>query len=107
MPDPQDRRASERFPVNADASCTFLSPVIEEFGPVKILNISMEGIGLLLNRSLEPGQLLALTLENPLRNFLKTVLVRIVHAAPRLGHYHVGGTFTTPLLYQELSMLVM
>ena len=107
MPDLQDRRGSERFPVNADSSCTFLSPVVEDFGPVKIMNISMEGIGLLLNRPVEPGKLLALTLENPARNFTKTVLVRVVHSTPRPGSYLVGGTFTTSLLYQELTMLVM
>src|SRR5690242_15934319 len=30
MPDPAERRAAERFPVNADASCPFLSPVVED-----------------------------------------------------------------------------
>ncbi len=107
MTEPIDRRASERFPVNADASCSFLSPVVEDFGPAKILNLSMEGIGLLVSRPVEPGTLLSVTLENVAKHFVRTILVRVVHTTPQLGNYLVGGTFTTPLPYQDLTTLVM
>jgi hypothetical protein len=107
MSDPKDRRAEERFPVCADASCSFVSPVVEDFGPIKIQNISMEGIGLIVSRKVEPGALLAVTLENTLKGFAKTVLVRVAHCTSRPGNFLVGGRFTTPLLYQELTMLVM
>jgi hypothetical protein len=107
MSEPIDRRASERLPVNADASSPFLSPVVEDFGVAKIVNISMEGIGLLVSRPVEPGRLLAVTLENAAKGFTKTVLVRVVHATPQLGSYLVGGRFTIPLPYQELTTLVM
>ena len=107
MSEPNDRRATERFPVNADASCPFLSPVVEHFGPAKILNISMEGIGLLVSRPLEPGTLLAVTLENVAKSYARTVLVRVVHSTPGPGNHLVGGTFTTPLPYQDLTVLVM
>jgi hypothetical protein len=107
MADPKDRRAEERFPVNAGASCSFVSPVVEDFGPVKILNISMEGIGLIVSRRVEPGTLLAVTLENTAKSFTRTVLVRVVHSTPRPGNFLVGGKLTAPLAYQELTMLVM
>jgi hypothetical protein len=107
MPEPTDRRAVERFPVNAETCCSFLSPVVEDFGPAKIRNISMEGIGVLVSRRIEPGTLLAITLTNPARAFTKTVLVRVVHATPQPGGCLVGGTFSTPLTYQELTTLVM
>jgi hypothetical protein len=107
MPEPIDRRAAERFPVNADTSCSFLAPVVEDFGSAKIRNISMDGIGLLVSRPVEPGTLLAVTLSNPARSFTKTVLVRVAHATPQLGSYLVGGTFATPLTYQELTTFVM
>jgi hypothetical protein len=107
MPDPADRRATERFPVSADASCSFLSPVVEDFGPAKIKNISQEGIGLIVSRRVEPGSLLAVTLSNPGRGFSKMVLVRVVHATIVQGGYLVGGTFSSPLTYQELTTLVM
>jgi hypothetical protein len=102
-----DRRAAERFPVNADASCSFLSPVVEDFGRAKIQNLSMDGIGLLANRPVEPGRLLAVTLENVAKGFSRTVLVRVVHCTSGMGSYLVGGTFTTPLPYQDLTTLVM
>ena len=64
MADPADRRAAERYPVNSNATCPFLSPVVEDFGPVKIRDVSMQGVGLLVNRRVEPGAVLAVVLEN-------------------------------------------
>ena len=107
MPEQPERRVSERFPVNADTTCPFLSPVAEDFGPARIKNISMEGIGLVVIGRVEPGTMLAVTLSNQARNFTKTVLVRVVHATPQPGGCLVGGTFVTPLTYQELTTLVM
>src|SRR5262245_23900493 len=100
MPEPADRRAAERFAVNPDTSCTFLSPVAEDFGPAKVLDVSMGGVGLLLARRVEPGALLAVGLTNPARGFTKTVLVRVAHVSPRGGGYLVGGSLTAPLTYQ-------
>jgi hypothetical protein len=107
MSDPKDRRASERFPVNADTSCSFVGPVVDDLGAAKILNISMEGIGLLVGRRVDPGGLLAVSLANPARGLAKTVLVRVAHSTPQGGAYLVGGTFSAPLTYQELTSLVM
>src|SRR5262249_28367003 len=107
MADPTDRRAAERFPVSGDTACSFVSPVVEDFGPGKIQNISMDGIGLMVARRVEPGGLLAVGLSNPARGFTKTVLVRVVHATPLHGGSLVGRTFTAPLAYQESTSLVM
>ncbi len=107
MPSPEDRRTEERFPVNTEASCSFVSPVVEDFGPAKIRNISMSGIGLLLSRRVEPGALLTVTLSNTARNFTKTVMVRVVHATPQPGGCVMGGTFNVPLTYQEMSTFVL
>jgi hypothetical protein len=107
MPEPVDRRQSERFPVNAEAVCPFLSPVVEDFGPVRIRDVSMVGVGLLVRRRVEPGTLLAVTLENPARAFSKTVLVRVTHSTPLAGGFLVGGSFLAPLSYQEMTALVL
>src|SRR5262245_39412236 len=96
---------AERYPVNADATCAFLSPVVEDFGPVKIRDVAMQGVNLLVNRRVEPGALLAVVLTNPARRFSKTVLVRVGHIALMAGGFLVGGAFTTPLTYQELTTL--
>lgn len=102
-----DRRQAERYPVNADAACPFLSPVVEDIGPVRIKDISMAGIGLLLRNRVEPGTLLAVTLVNSPRGFTKTVLVRVMHTTALSGQFLVGGTFTVPLTYQEMTTLVL
>jgi hypothetical protein len=108
MQGPTDRRAAERFLVNADSSCSFVSPVVEDFGPAKIKNVSMDGIGLLLTRRVEPGALLAVCLSNPAKGFAKTVLVRVIHATAEMGGgCTVGGTFIPPLTYQELTTLIL
>jgi len=111
MTDPQgarDRRAVERFPVNSDTACDFLSPVLEDFGPVRIKNISNDGIGLVVSRKLEAGLLLSVNLVNRSRSFTKTMLVRVVHVTPQPGGtFLIGGTFKTPLTYEELTAMVM
>jgi hypothetical protein len=35
------------------------------------------------------------------------MLVRVVHVTPEHGVFLVGGTFNTPLTYDELTTLVM
>jgi hypothetical protein len=107
MTESTDRRAAERFAVNHDTACTFFSPVVEDFPPVRVVNISMDGIGLLVGRTIKPGTLLTVTLANQARGLTKTVLVRAIHATPQPGGCMVGGQFTTPLTYQELTALVM
>jgi hypothetical protein len=108
MADFKDRRMAERFPVGAQVSCSFASPVLEDFGPVKIKNVSLTGIGLIAPQVLDPGILLAIKLVNPAKNFSKTVLVRVVHVTPMSeGTFLVGGNLDTPLTYDELCMLVM
>ncbi len=102
-----ERRAAERFPASTAAVCQFVSPVAEDFGPAKIKNVSLEGVGLLLSRRVEPGELLAVTLANPSKGFAKTVLVRVAHAQVQPGGCLVGGNFEIPLTYEELTALVM
>jgi hypothetical protein len=107
MPEPIDRRAAERMAASADTSCGFVSPVVEDFGPAKVKNVSMEGIGLIVTRRVEPGNLLAVNLVNKAHGFAKTVLVRVIHVTPQPGAFLIGGTFNLPLTYQELAALVM
>lgn len=103
-----ERRAAERYPVNADTSCNFVSPVVEDFGPVRLRDVSSDGLGLILSRRVEPGALLAIGLANAAKGFSKTVLVRVVHVTPQPGStFLVGGTFATPLTYDELRALVL
>lgn len=107
MAEPTNRRAAERMAVTAGTACSFVSPIVEDFGPVKIRDVSLEGVGLVLTRKVEVGSMLALTLTNPAKAFVKTVLVRVAHVTAVPGGLLVGGTLTAPLTYQELTTLVM
>jgi hypothetical protein len=108
MPQQSDRRASERFPVGRDTQCQFVSPVVEDFGPVRLQNVSTDGVGLLLTRKVEAGALLAVGVTNTAKGFARTWLVRVAHVTEQSkGSYLVGGTFVTPLTYEELTALVM
>jgi hypothetical protein len=104
----QEKRAAERFPVSINVSCTFASPVLEDFGPVKIKNISMSGVGLITSEAVAVGMMLAVKLVNPGKVFTKTALMRVVHVTPASGGmWLVGCNLDTPLTYDELRNLVL
>jgi PilZ domain len=107
MPGPADRRNAERFPVNAATSCPFVSPVVENFGPVKIKNISTDGIGLIASRTVPAGTMMVVTLANQAKGISKNVMIRVAHVTPELGAFLIGGSFITPLSYDELSTFVL
>jgi len=100
-------RAAERFPVNGGASCAFAHQVVEAKGTVRVRDVSMEGVGLLLDRRVEVGSVLVVGLANAGKGFTKTVLVRVAHVTPASGGFLVGGSFLTPLTYQEMTTLVL
>jgi hypothetical protein len=107
MAGPADRRASERMPVNRGTSCAYVGRVIDDIGPVKIRDVSLEGIGMVLMKSVPAGSMLVVGLSNPDKGFIKTVIVEVAHVTPITGAFLVGGTFLEPLTYQELTTLVM
>lgn len=107
-PNPKEQREAERFPVNTHTVCSFASPVLEDFAPLRITNISTKGVGLVSNEKLPVGLLMAVTLANPAKRFSKTVLVRVVHVTAQSGGaFLVGGIFESPITYEELCLFVM
>ncbi len=107
MPSLAVKRSAEQFSVNAGTSCSFVAPVVEQFGGAVVKSLSMNAVRLLLTRRVEPGVVLAVSLCNPGKAFARTVLVRVAHATPAPGGCLVDGAFVTPLTYQELTTLVM
>lgn len=103
-----ERRAEERFATPAHVDCTFASPVLEDFGKMRIKNISRSGIGLIGTERVVPGMLLAVSLANSVKSFSKTLLVRVVQVTPQVGGtFLIGGTIDPPLSYEELSAFSM
>ena len=107
MSESADRRAVERMAVTSGTTCTFISPVVEDFGAALVRDISLNGIGLVVTRKVEVGTLLVIELVNQAREFSKPMMVRVAHVTPVNGGFLIGGEFTTPLMYQEFTGLVM
>lgn len=96
------------FQVSAGTACPFASPVVEDFGTARVLNVSMDGVGLRLTRRVQPGTLLAVGLSNPAKGFARMMLVRVGCVADEPGGgCTVSGSFVTPLTYQEMTALVL
>lgn len=107
MAESADRRNVERMPVGAGTECSFVGRIIEDIGPVKVRDVSMQGVGLVLLKPVEIGSLLAIGLTKADRGFAKTLMVRVIHCTPIVGGHMVGGEFLEPLTYQELTTLVL
>jgi hypothetical protein len=103
----KDQRGGTRYEVNGGASCSFAMPVVEDPGPAKVKEVSMNAVGLFLERRVEVGSLLAVGLANPAKGFARTVLVRVTQVTAGTSGYAVGGQFLTPLSYQEMTALVL
>jgi hypothetical protein len=108
MASPIEKRTAERFSVGTNTACVFASPVLEDFGPVKLLNISLNGIGFTATEKLPEKILLAIKLQNVATKISKTLLVRVIHVTPQPGGtYLIGGELDTPLTYEELRQFVL
>jgi hypothetical protein len=101
-----DRRAAERMAVNSGTACAFAAPVAEDFGPTKVRDVSMEGVGLVSVRRVPVGTLLVVGLTNPDRGVAKTALVRVEHVTPIHGGILVACEFLESLTYEEFKALV-
>jgi hypothetical protein len=101
------RRVCSRFEVNGATSCSFAMPVVETPGKAKVREVSMDGVGLLLDRRVEVGSLLAVGLANQAKGVARTILVRVTEVTAGTSGYSVSGSFLTPLSYQEMTALVL
>jgi len=103
----QDRRVERRFEVTAGVECTFASPVLEDFGKVRVTNISRSGIGLFVPQRVAPGMMLAVELVNRSNKFTKVLIVSVIQTTEQKGgSYLVGGVLDSPLKQEELLSLI-
>ncbi len=103
-----DRRAYIRFECpGVQAVCQFhpgyrgaswWSPRVED--------LSAGGIGLVQERDVPVGTLLAVELANARRSFRGRFLARVVHASPQGDSRRVGIAFVRPLKPEELRAIL-
>lgn len=102
-----ERRASVRFQSNAKGSCQTLSAQRDTAWEATVRNISCEGIGLLLGRRFEPGELLTIELTEAAEGRKRLLLARVAHATSQPeGHWLVGCTLIHPLSEEEVQLLL-
>src|SRR3989442_1243578 len=101
----EDRRLWARYPTDLQGNVQIGHPV-SDAQPVKVLDISASGIGLIVGPSLQTGSLLTVDLLDKTGRKACTILACIVHATQRSdGNLAVGCNFIRELTEEELQTL--
>jgi hypothetical protein len=102
-----DARGWVRFPCRVTAVCQDAAAPRQQPWPVEVLNISSSGIGLVVSRTVEPGELLNLELHRGTEAPGHTILACVVHVTPQSeGKLGVGCNFIRELTEAELKALL-
>jgi hypothetical protein len=106
-PAPEDQRTWVRFPCRVKATCQVVSGPAGPPCLVEVVDISPTGIGLRVERDLEPGTLLSLDLQDATGRVATTMLACVVHATePEAGRHSLGCNFIRELSGEELQALL-
>jgi hypothetical protein len=103
-----DRRLFRRMPCKLRVQSR-LSRVTEEgVWLAAIRNISLEGIGLMVNRLVRPGMFLTVELPSRPPIMRKPILVQVAHARAHPGGqwWNLGGQFVRKLAKEDLDFLI-
>jgi hypothetical protein len=73
---------------------------------VGVRNLSRSGVGLVMNRNLDPGKVATLNLFNSQRNFATRVLMRVVYGnAQKDATFWIGAAFMHEMGEEEVHWL--
>jgi hypothetical protein len=104
---PAERRAWVRYPRKLVTMWRLLGDGGEEHWTAGVRDLSPAGVGLVINRSFPPATVLTVRLQNSIRTYERSALVRVEHctALPD-GDWLVGCTFVVKLRTDELDLLL-
>jgi hypothetical protein len=106
-PPAPDNRNLVRFVCNVQASCQGVEDADKTTWPAQVVNISANGIGLLVERAVETGTLLSLDLRSPSTQSARTILACVVHVTTRPGSERLlGCNFIRELSEDDLKALL-
>ncbi len=101
-----ERRATVRHPSSMEGSCRAVGRAKESEWPLRIHDVSADGIGLLLGRRFEPRSVLLVEVSDRTGGPCRRLLVRVVRAAPLPGKtWLVGCIFARRLAHEDLEIL--
>ena len=109
----KERRRAVRYPCTLASICEVATSIHGEETagldrwPAKVLNLSIAGIGLMLDRRFEPGTVVWTMLENSDRTFQFRADLQVIRSI-RSGanQWFIAATFTKPLLKDDLRKLL-
>jgi PilZ domain-containing protein len=97
-------RANERHAVGLPTSCQTQEGPRDGRWPAQIRDVSVSGVGLLLDRRFEPGTMLDFVLPDSAYDLPPSMPVRVVHASALPGgQWLLGCVFIKTLSEEELK----
>jgi hypothetical protein len=106
-PTPPDNRTWVRFhAVNLEASCRLAMAPDEAPRPARVLDLSANGAGLLVDRPVPVGSLLTLEMRSNTGPTVLSMLACVVRSAPRDKGWALGCNFISELSDRELQALL-
>jgi hypothetical protein len=102
-----DRRAAARFASIREASC---SPLAERHTvlPVRVKDVSANGIGLVSERRFERGTILLLQIRDESQACSPLLVGKVVHVTAQAdGHWHIGCALTRALAHADVLALTI
>jgi hypothetical protein len=102
-----ERRAWVRYPRKLVTRWQLLGAVGEEHWTALVKDLSLNGVGLVINRSFLPATVLTVRLHNSTCTFERSALVRVQHCTAQPdGDWLVGCTFVVKIRADELHQLL-
>jgi serine/threonine protein kinase len=102
----EDRRATSRLRSSLEGSCRVVGTGKESEWPLRIHDISADGIALLLGRRFEPRSVLLVEVSSNTDVQCRFLLVRVIRAAPMQGKtWLVGCVFAHRLGKEDVEIL--
>jgi c-di-GMP-binding flagellar brake protein YcgR len=102
-----DQRQWKRFPTNVHATYQPVATAEQTPRPAKVLNISVSGIGLSVDREIENGALLSVDLRNASATVERSILACVVHINRQSAtQWALGCNFIRSLSEDDLKSLL-
>jgi len=104
---PAERRAWVRYPRKLVTMWQLLDPVGEEHWTALVKDLSLNGVGLVVNRSFPLATVLTVRLRNSTCTYERSALVRVRHCTAQPdGDWLVGCSFVVRISADELHQLL-
>ena len=106
-PEQDEQRQWKRFETNITATVQQVTTAEQTPCAAKVLNVSVSGVGLLVDRVIENGALLSVELHNAAATIDRTLLACVVHVSRRAaGEWALGCNFIRSLGEDDLKALL-